>query len=220
MMKFEHRRKGVANVTNSIVIGITCGAVAGGLLGALLHAITAGIGLGAVGGGIMGSVVGLYQTQRMNPANLARESEKAVGVPKVNALKDMKENAAKANIRLRQEQLDISKKRIQTGEVTVHKEVITEHKQIVVPVKREELIIEKSTPLTSTNAQSGHDSALRIPLREERLEIIKLPVTVNEVSLSTNQVENTKAVEAVLRNEKLTVRKIGGATVLKKRNLP
>jgi len=49
----------------------------------------------------------------------------------------------KPTLQLREEQLDISKRWVETGNVSMHKEVLTEDKSIVVPVTREELVIKK-----------------------------------------------------------------------------
>jgi len=46
-------------------------------------------------------------------------------------------------IQAREEQLHVNKQREQVGEVTVRKEVHTEHKTIEVPVEREEVVIER-----------------------------------------------------------------------------
>jgi len=46
-------------------------------------------------------------------------------------------------IQAREEQLHVNKQRQQVGEVTVRKEVHTEHKTIEVPVEREEVVIER-----------------------------------------------------------------------------
>ena len=48
----------------------------------------------------------------------------------------------KQTLQLREEQLDIKKERVQTGEVKVHKEVVEEPKTFTIPIKREEMVIE------------------------------------------------------------------------------
>src|SRR5207302_270260 len=46
-------------------------------------------------------------------------------------------------MQLKEEELKVDKAPVQTGEVEVRKEVVTEHRQISVPVEREEVVIER-----------------------------------------------------------------------------
>ena len=46
-------------------------------------------------------------------------------------------------VQLREEQLEVNKQPVQTGEVGIRKEVVTEQKSINVPVNREEVVIER-----------------------------------------------------------------------------
>ena len=51
-----------------------------------------------------------------------------------------------ATLQLREEELHAHKQLVETGEVRVRKEVITEHRTIEVPVQREEIVIERHAP--------------------------------------------------------------------------
>ncbi|USK30924.1 YsnF/AvaK domain-containing protein [Bacillus sp. CMF21] len=82
------------------------------------------------------------------------------------------------------------KKRVQTGEVKVHKEVVEEQKTFTVPIKREELVIE-----------AGNGEELRIPLKEEEVEINKHPVQVNKVLVTKRQIEEIKQIKEKLKKE-------------------
>lgn len=55
-------------------------------------------------------------------------------------------------LRLREEELRVSKERVQTGEVQVHKRVVTELQTVQVPVEREELVIERAGEVTVVDA--------------------------------------------------------------------
>ena len=46
-------------------------------------------------------------------------------------------------LQIKKEQLDIAKEWLQTGEVNIYRETITEEKSFTVPIKREELVIKK-----------------------------------------------------------------------------
>ncbi len=77
-------------------------------------------------------------------------------------------------MQLREEQMKISKSKIKTGEVSIHKEVLTEEKNITVPVKREELVIENTVCDPQFHDKSeGHTETIRIPIKEERIDIKK-----------------------------------------------
>ncbi|MFN7253296.1 MAG: YsnF/AvaK domain-containing protein [Anaerobacillus sp.] len=93
-------------------------------------------------------------------------------------------------IMLQKELLGISKKRVKTGEVKIHKEVVQDKKTITVPIKREEMVIE-----------AGMDQEIRIPLKEEKVEVSKHPVRLAEVSITKRQIEEMEQVKAILKEE-------------------
>lgn len=109
-------------------------------------------------------------------------------------------------LQLREEELEISKKRIQTGKVTVRREVVTEIKTIEVSVAREELIIEKRIPaVNSLDQQAEQVETIRIPISEERIEIIKHPTALEDVSIYENKFEEIVHVDEILKKEILHV---------------
>lgn len=98
-------------------------------------------------------------------------------------------------LQLREEQMDISKHWIQTDNVKMHRETIDDEQTIVVPVTREELVIEKS----------GHPQIIRIPLTEERVEVVKHQVVLNDVDVYTRHFTDQTRVDAILKKEQLQV---------------
>ncbi|NFR59907.1 YsnF/AvaK domain-containing protein, partial [Clostridium botulinum] len=125
-------------------------------------------------GTILGIVVGLIICRLMVQS---KTYENNIENAPYNSDSDMK-------MQLREEQIEISKKKIQTGEVSIHKEVLTEEKNITVPVKREELVIENTVCDPQLHDKSdGHTETIRIPIREERIDICKQPVTLEDVSV-------------------------------------
>ncbi|BAH05071.1 hypothetical protein CKR_0020 [Clostridium kluyveri NBRC 12016] len=106
------------------------------------------------------------------------------------------------NMQLRKEQMEISKDKMKTGEVSIRKELLTEEKNITVPVKREELVIEKSVfDSPSHNKSDVHTETIRIPISEERIDIYKQPVTLEDVSVSNHQYNQVEHVTETLRKE-------------------
>ena len=73
-------------------------------------------------------------------------------------------------MQLREEELHARKQPVQTGEVRVRKEVVTENKTLEVPVQREEVVIERHP--VAGGASSGSDmwpgEEVRIPVKESR----------------------------------------------------
>jgi uncharacterized protein (TIGR02271 family) len=114
-----------------------------------------------------------------------------------------------AHMLLRQEQLDIIKKRIPSNDVRIFKEIITEEKTVTVPLVREELVVQ-STPA----GESGQKpETIRIPVREERLKISKEPVHINDVSVLKNNIRETRLINATLKKEVADVEVSGDVKV-------
>ena len=103
-------------------------------------------------------------------------------------------------IKLREEQMDITKDRVKTADVYVRKEIITDEKTITVPVNREELVVEKKAISNDQESET-----MRIPLSVEHIEVIKHPKQLNNVTISKNKYTETEAVEETLKKEKLTI---------------
>ncbi|MDY0944017.1 YsnF/AvaK domain-containing protein [Priestia megaterium] len=120
-----------------------------------------------------------------------------------------------AKLQLHKEELDISKKWIKTGEVSIHKEVFTEEKTITIPVTHEELIIEKKVLATENPDQTGeHTEIIRIPISEERIEVIKHPTVLEDVAIYKRQFQETKSVTETLKKEKVHIETTGNPEVV------
>lgn len=114
-------------------------------------------------------------------------------------------------IQLRGELLNTYKERVRRGEVRLRKEVVTEHKTIDVPVTREELVIERTSPTTDRTASGeiGSDQEIRVPLEEERVRVQKQQVVNEEVRVGKRQVQRNERVSDDVRHEELKVEKEG-----------
>ena len=103
-----------------------------------------------------------------------------------------------------EEQLEAHKRVRSGGEVEIRKEVVTEQKQITVPVMREEVHVERhavNRPAGTGEAGFKGDT-IRVPVVEEEVEIRKRPVVREEVRVSkTPHVEQRTATESVRREE-------------------
>ena len=113
-------------------------------------------------------------------------------------------------IQLREELLDITKEIVHTAEVNFYKDSFTEEKTFTVPVTREELVIEKKL-LSEDKIET-----IRIPIKEERVEIVKHPVALEDVSYHIEEFQEDKCIEETLNKEKLRVQTEGSAKVIDK----
>lgn len=117
-------------------------------------------------------------------------------------------------LRLREEQLDVSKNKVQTGEVNVRKEIIEEQKTINVPVTHEEIVIERRAVNNDSTAEPiGADETIRIPVSEEQVEVHKNTVVTGEVEIQKREVQGTEQVQDTVRREEARVDKSGEVKV-------
>jgi uncharacterized protein (TIGR02271 family) len=128
-------------------------------------------------------------------------------------------SAGGTTVRAHEEQAQVHKTPVKTGEVEVRKEVHTEHKTIDVPVTREEVVIERH-PVSGQTASAADIQAekqeIRIPVKEEQVSIEKQAVVKEEVTVGKRQVHDTQRVATDLRKEEIKVEKHGDADVCDK----
>ncbi len=118
-------------------------------------------------------------------------------------------------LRLREEQLNVSKERVQTGEVGLRKEVVEEQRTVNVPVTHEEVVVERR-PVTGgqvDNTPIGQDESIRVPVSEEQVEVTKTPVVTDEVSLGKRAVQENQQVTDTVRREEARLDQSGNPVV-------
>ena len=115
-------------------------------------------------------------------------------------------------MQLKEEELHVTKRPVQKGEVEVRKEVVTEQRQITVPVQREEVVIERR-PASGTAAGPIRAEEVRIPVTEEQVDVTKQAVVKEEVSVGKRKVTDTKTVGGTVRKEEVKVETEGDARV-------
>jgi uncharacterized protein (TIGR02271 family) len=120
-------------------------------------------------------------------------------------------------LKLRKEQLDILKKKVRVGEVTVHKELITEEKTIVVPVTTVELVIERKVFDSDNPDNSARKlTDIRIPINEERIEVVKHPTPLQDINIYKRQFQKIDHIKKTLKSEKVHIDTSGNAKVIDK----
>lgn len=124
-------------------------------------------------------------------------------------------NDDKVKLQLREEQLNISRELIKTGEVTAYKETFIEKKTVTVPVTHEDLVIEKKT-FNNTNGGvlDNCPEIIRIPLSEEQIDITKHKVILEDVDIYKHEIQDKQIIEEILKKEKLYVYTKGNPKVI------
>jgi len=108
---------------------------------------------------------------------------------------------------LREEELVADKQSVQTGEMRVRKDVVTEQRTLEVPVTREEITIERHpVDRGPADAVMGEDDAtVRVPVREEQVSVEKRPVVTEEITIGKRQVQDTQHVSGTVRREEARI---------------
>ena len=111
-----------------------------------------------------------------------------------------------------------TKRLVQAGEVRVRKEVVTETKNIEVPVEREEVVIERhpvaGRPPAAGDIRAGEE--VRIPVKEEQVHVQKKAVVTEEVTVGKRKVQGTERVADTVKKEQLKVERESDVDVREK----
>lgn len=119
-----------------------------------------------------------------------------------------------------EEELDISKRQVQAGQVEVHKTVETEHVRQPVMVTREEITVERR-PVSADRLPDGTAAAgvatagaagvqdtgneIRIPIVEEEIVVETRQVVKEELVITKHLVTEEQTVEADLKKERIDI---------------
>lgn len=124
----------------------------------------------------------------------------------ITAKQSINDTNKSATLQIKEEQLNITKQWVQTGDVKIHKESFIEEKNFTVPVMREELVIEKED-LTSDKKEPTE--VIRIPLSEEQVQFTKHKVNLEDVSIYKQHINGINHIEETLKREEATVKVSG-----------
>ncbi|MCO1603851.1 YsnF/AvaK domain-containing protein [Desulfosporosinus nitroreducens] len=116
-------------------------------------------------------------------------------------------------LQLKEEQLVLAKKWLQTGEVKIYRESLTEEKIFTLTVEYEELVIEKKLPVSAAPEQNEPPDVIRIRLSEEQVEFTKRMVSLEDVSIYKQQIEEIQHIEETLKREESAIRIFGSPKV-------
>lgn len=120
-------------------------------------------------------------------------------------------------LQIKEEQIDIAKRWIQTGDVKIHKEIFSEEKNFTIPIQREDLVIEKkSIASDASKDKTSETQIIRIPLTEEHVEFSKHKVVLEDISIYKQQINDIEHIEKTLKKEKPKVKISGSPNVINK----
>jgi uncharacterized protein (TIGR02271 family) len=233
-----------AGLGGLVGLGILAGiipAIGPVIAGGTLAAILANAAGGAALGGLVGALVGAglpeeearyYQSELEAGRTLVTvkadgRSDEAASILRRHGAYDMhtapgaataapasRTAEGGARIQVREEELQAHRQPVETGEVRVRKEAVTEHRTMEVPVQREEVVIERQAPTGEPAASDiGPGEEIRVPVSAEQVTVEKQPVVKEEVTVGKRAVQDTERVGGEVRKEQVRVEREGDVDV-------
>jgi uncharacterized protein (TIGR02271 family) len=114
---------------------------------------------------------------------------------------------------LSEERLAVGKYESERGAVEIDKTVETHHVREEIPVRREEVVVERRAADPSTTEGRIQEEVVRVPVSEEELVVDKRTVPKEELVVRKEEVVEDRTVEADLRRERADVHTEGDARV-------
>ncbi|MCG6136107.1 MAG: DUF2382 domain-containing protein [Nostoc sp. LLA-1] len=117
------------------------------------------------------------------------------------------------NLKLYEERLVANKTRVKTGEVAIGKHVETTQAQVSVPVEKERVVIERTTPTDAGRKVAPGDAdfregeVARVDVYEETPDIRKEAFVREEVNVTKVTEQDTVEAQETLRREELDINK-------------
>lgn len=112
-------------------------------------------------------------------------------------------------IRLYEEHLIADKRRVKTGDVVVGKRVETETASVSVPIEKERVVIERTTPTGAVTGDASHafegGEVARMEVYEEQADVRKEANVREEVNIRKEVEQETVTEQATIRREELDV---------------
>lgn len=111
--------------------------------------------------------------------------------------------AGDVRVPLKEEELTTEKREREAGRLKVSKRVEVEQRQFTVPVRHEEVHVERVAARGDTAAGEAEftDETISIPIREEEVEIRKRPVVREEVRIARSTREDERQISEPVRRE-------------------
>jgi len=225
------------------VIPVIGPAIAAGTLGVILSNAAAGAGIAGLVGALIGAGVPEEEAKYYHSEFEAGRTivtvkadgryDEAMAILRRHGAHDMTSRGSMSaaasttahatdvkgdTIQVKEERLHAEKRPVDTGEVRVRKEVHTETKTMEVPVQREEVVVER-TPVHGQAAggfaagELREGEEIRIPVREEQVDVTKDAAVVEEVKVGKRVVQDTERVSGQVRKEEIKIDRTGDVDV-------
>ncbi|WP_078554358.1 YsnF/AvaK domain-containing protein [Bacillus alkalicellulosilyticus] len=138
-------------------------------------------------------------------------------IREAEGVRDTEFAAEQAHLDLRQEELDIHKDRVQTGDVVLHKDIVEEEQTVNVPVAHDQVIIEsREVAHELTDEPITEEETIHIPVTAEKIDVDKHTVVTGEISAHKRSVEEVEQVRDVLHKEVAEVEEHGDTDIIRK----
>jgi len=120
----------------------------------------------------------------------------------------------RTRLRRYEEDVDVNKVQRDAGDLVVNKRVVEETKTVEVPVRREEVHVERRPVDDRTPVGAGADSfsneafqneSITVPVMAEDVEVNKVTRPVEEIEVSKTPTEETRQVDTTVRREEFDI---------------
>jgi uncharacterized protein (TIGR02271 family) len=110
---------------------------------------------------------------------------------------------------LAEEEVDVQKRATQRAGARITKDVVTEEKQVTVPVTREKISVERVAVEPGTPAKASfQQDEVTIPVVEEEVIVTKRPVVREEVRVRKQEVQEQRVASTDVRREEARVEEL------------
>jgi uncharacterized protein (TIGR02271 family) len=110
------------------------------------------------------------------------------------------------HVQLSEEQLDVRKREVERGAVRLRKDVVTEEQSVNVPLREEEVHIERHRVDARTGEvpdDAFQETTIEIPIRGEEVDVRKRAVVREEVDITKDVHEHNERVSDTVRREEV-----------------
>ncbi|KUG02790.1 hypothetical protein ASZ90_019866 [hydrocarbon metagenome] len=126
------------------------------------------------------------------------------------------ENSEEQKLKLRKEELDVAKNRVDIGKVEFGKEIIEEQQIVNVPVVHEEVVVERKSINEPSDRPigEGDDEHFSLSVGEDKVEVGKHTIVTGEVSAHKREVEENREIKETIKHEEARIYKDGEANIV------
>ncbi len=126
-----------------------------------------------------------------------------------------RDDTARRRLQLREEELIARKQTVETGQVGIRTDVVSEQRTIEVPLTHEEVTIERRAVdrRPAEGIIDDRSRTIEVPVREEQVTLEKRAVVYEEVEVGKRAVQETQQVSGTVRREEAVVEREGDVVI-------